>query len=283
MDEKKNHREITILKADGQRELFDRNKLYQSLKRSGAIAAVCEKVVKHIENELINEMSTSDIYRHAFSLLQQHQKPVAARYSLRRALVGFGPTGFPFEDYVAEIFRSLGYQAETGKILKGACVEHEVDVVAWKQDELLMSEVKFHNELGMKSDLKVALYVKARFDDLKNSSFFIDQKQRKLNEGILITNTKFSERAIEYGECIGLRMIGWNYPDKENLHDYIEKAHLHPLTCITVLNNQHKQELFSRGIVLARTLTDDKSILKSLGLKEHDIKLIEDEVANLKK
>ena len=42
----------------------------------------------------------------------------------------------------------------------GHCVEHEVDVMAWNENKLIIAEAKFHNAIGLKSDLKVALMLK---------------------------------------------------------------------------------------------------------------------------
>ena len=63
--------------------------------------------------------------------------------------------------------------------------------------------MKFHNELGMKSDLKVALYVKARVDDLKKHK--AERGERPIDEGWIITNTKFSKMAVQYANCNGMK------------------------------------------------------------------------------
>ena len=73
--------------------------------------------------------------------------------------------GFPFEKFVARLFNVWGYDTITDQTVMGSCVDHEVDVVAWKGNDLAMVEAKFHNEFGLKSDSKVVLYVKARYDD----------------------------------------------------------------------------------------------------------------------
>ena len=282
---------VHILKADGSRQAFHPEKLVYSLKRIGADEAVIEKVVTHIQGELVEGVTTSDIYHHAFSLLRQFQKPVAAKYSLRRALAGLGPTGFPFEKFIAEVFRAKGYTAVTDQTVHGACVPHEVDVVAYKDGasesavlagpDLIMCELKFHNQLGFKTDLKVALYVKARFDDLRSQTFEYGGKKRAFGEGWLVTNTKFTQTAIDYGKCAGLKMIGWNYPETENLEQWIEKSGLHPLTCISSLSDGHRQELFRRGIVLCKTLNEDPSILTSMGLSSSKIAEVKEELASV--
>jgi hypothetical protein len=210
-------RNVYITKSSGEREVFNPSKLEQSLLNSGATSDVARSVVEHISREIEDGMSTSMIYDHAFYLVGKKMKPVAARYSLRRALGDLGPSGFPFEKFMASVFKMYGYEAENNQFIKGHCAEHEVDLVAWNENKLLMAEAKFHNQIGLKSDLKVALYVKARFDDLRNIDFFYGKK-RRLDEGWLITNTKFTDRAISYASCAGLRLMGWNYPPENNLH-----------------------------------------------------------------
>ncbi len=260
---------VNILKANGKRELFDRAKLEGSLLRAGADNDLVAEITSHLEAELEDGMSTSQIYKHAFFLLDKKHKKVATRYVLRRAISELGPAGFAFEDFVASILREKGYKALTGQMVLGRCVEHEVDVVAWNENKLIMAEAKFHNEQGTKSDLKVALYVKARMDDLKENMFFYD-KERKVDEGWLITNTKFTETAIHYGQCNNLIMIGWNYPEKGNLQDMIEDGDLHPITCLTSLSHGQKADLLNRGIVLCKTIKQDLSVLNSLGIGEKE-------------
>lgn len=215
-------KQINVIKANGVHEAFDPIKLRASLLRAGADEEAIASVMSHVMSELKDGMTTRDIYNHAFAYLSEYKKPVAQRYSLRRALMDMGPTGFPFEDFVAEIFKGKGFETLARQTVLGGCVPHEVDVVAWNQQQLIMVEAKFHNELGTKSDLKVALYVKARIDDLKSNTFSYGGKDRQLTEGWLITNTKFSSTAIHYGVCQNLVMIGWNYPEKGNLQDMIE-------------------------------------------------------------
>jgi hypothetical protein len=215
---------IKILKADGTREPFNQDKLRISLLKSGATDEAIETVLKRVKEDLHEGMSTHDIYQHAYTVLHDWKKPVAKRYSLRRVVMNLGPTGFPFEKFVAKLFEKKGYETATDQMVMGKCVAHEVDVVAWKGDELIMCEAKFHNELGTKSDLKVALYVKARMDDLKQTTFKYGEKERKVTQGVLVTNTKFSSTAIQYGLCEGLNMIGWNYPETGNLEDIINET-----------------------------------------------------------
>src|SRR3990167_317293 len=147
---------IVIAKADGTSEEFKREKLIFSLHRSGADSATAEHIATDVERELRSGMTTGEIYAKAFAHLRKH----------KRAILDFGPSGFPFESYIAEIFRAEGFEAKVDQIIKGTCVEHEVDVVLSRGSEMTYVEAKFHNAAGFKTDLKTALYVKARIDDI---------------------------------------------------------------------------------------------------------------------
>lgn len=261
---------ITITKADGKKELFEEQKLVDSLKNAGGSEGIIDEILDHINKEMYDGMPTSEIYSRAFKLLRSHSAPIALKYSLRRALSELGPDGFPFEKYIAKIFQSWGYETLTDQSVPGVCVHHEVDVVAWNKEKLAMVEAKFHNELALKSDLKVVLYVKARFDDLKGNIFNYGGKIRHLNEGWLITNTKFTDQAIKYGECNNVKMLGWNYPAKGNLQDIIEELRLHPFTCLISLSNVHKKDLLKKSIVLCTDIYHNPKVLDEIGIKGGD-------------
>jgi len=268
---------IHIVKADGTREPFEASKLHGSLVSAGSKEVLAQEIVQHIENELKDGMSTSEIYKHAFFLLRKKQRRAAIKYSLRSAVMELGPSGFPFEKFVAEIFTSKGYQTKTGEIVMGQCVAHEVDVVAWNENKLIMVEAKFHNSANFKSDLKVALYVKARFDDLRDTKHTSYGKTRSLDEMWLVTNTKFSSTAIHYAECKGLKLVGWNYPEKGSLQDLIDDGGVHPVTCLTALSKHQKNSLIAQNIILCRQLIDNTEALKNFGFSDQKInKTLED-------
>ena len=271
---------IYIIKADGVRELFDREKLLRSLRKIGTEKETAEMIVFKIEADLTEGNTTREIYKKAFTLLKKHQRPVALRYSLKRAIAELGPSGFPFEKFVAEIFKAQGYQAVTDQIAMGTCVPHEVDVVAYNDQELIMTEAKFHTDFSTHSDLKVALYIKARFDDLQGSIFKYGGKERKLTKGMLITNTNFSSTAIQYGECAHLNMIGWNYPRDNNLHHLIERFNLVPVTVLTTLTQTEKKMFLANNIVLSKQL-GDFGLLKSYGFDDLKAQSVVREVYDL--
>ena len=255
---------ILIRKAGGDLEPFDPGKLIQSLQKAGAKEPDILKIVAEVEGKIREGMTTQDIYKYAFALLRKLARPVAARYSLKRAVMDLGPSGCPFEDFVAEIFRAKGYTAKTRQQVKGACVTHEVDLFAENKDRLIIGEAKFHNQLGTKSDLKVALYVGARIEDIRKKTAATGD--RRTVEGWLITNTKFTRSAVDYANCVNLNLISWSYPRYGNLHDLIQETQVHPLTALTSLTRLEKNTLMEKGVVLCRSIEDNRRQLELLGI-----------------
>lgn len=253
--------QIMIIKSNGKREAFEAEKLRASLIRSGATEQAVGEVMSHIVPELHNDMTTDEIYKHAFSILEKTDRPVARSYSLRRAIMELGPSGFPFEDFIAEILKAKGFRCETRQTMLGECVPHEIDVVAYTDKKLMIIEAKFHNELGTKSDLKVALYIKSRFDDLAPNVFNYGGVDRSITDSWLVTNTKFSSTAIHYGVCKKLTMIGWNYPAEGNLADMIEDEGLHPITCLVSLSAADKRTLLAGRVVLCSDIKKNPKVL----------------------
>ncbi len=269
-----------VAKADGQTEPFESGKLTASLLKAGADEAAARDIVHSIESELARHktgagaLTTHEIYAHAYQQLRSIRRPLAARYSLKRAVLEFGPSGFPFEAYIAELYRHDGYDVKIDQIVKGGCVEHEVDAVMVKDGITTFVEAKFHNSLAYKSDLKVALYVKARMEDLVAGGF-------TGSKGLLVTNTKFTDMAVQYAECQLLELLSWDYPQGRTLHERIEKARLYPVTALTSLARREKTALLEAKIVLCSQLLSKTETLAALGISGHKATAILEEAGAL--
>ncbi len=259
---------LTIIKADGEKEAWDPKKLARSLSVIGVDKAIAQDIRKHIERDLRDGMRTVDIYNHAFALLKRYHRPTAAKYSLKKAILQLGPSGFPFERYVAHILEREGYRTKVGVQIRGMCVTHEVDVLAEKDDERIVVEAKYHNSAALKTDVKIALYVHARSQDIlrRYESDDTAAPKERYNRSWLITNTSFTTQAIEYGTCVGLAMTGWNHPRGRTLQDLVEATQMHPITCLTTLSGPQKRVLLDRGKVLCREILTDLDTLKEIGL-----------------
>lgn len=276
-------KEIIIVKASGEKEPFSETKLRHSLERVRVTPAIIDNIVAQIKSELKDGTKTSDIYRRAFSLLRQYQSHTTARYGLKAAIMKLGPSGHPFEKFVGELLKSQGFSVEVSKIIPGFCVPHEIDVIGKKDNRCVMVECKFHNEPGIKSDVKIALYVRARFEDLQKQWQSHPNSAQKFDEAWLVTNTKLTSEAIQYAECVGMKALGWNYPPKNGLENLIERANLYPLTSLTTLNDTQKRMLLDKNLVLCREIIDNLNILSQIKISKEKISLIIQEVNELLK
>ena len=255
-----------IVKADGAREVFNPARLTSSLLRAGAGTYAAERITETVTDTVVQGMSSREVYARAFALLRKESRPVAARYTLRRALFELGPTGHPFEDFISHLFRTEGWQVETRKMIRGKCVTHEVDFYAShpEQNTFLAAELKYHNDPNYKSDLKTALYVKSRFDDI----FSCDPTVRAcpIDRGILITNTKFTSEAIAYAECSGVELLGWGYPVTDSLFVRMSRGKVYPITALTELTRAEKRLLVDAGVIAVDEILKDRKRLDVLHL-----------------
>ena len=156
-----------VIKASGEKVAFSPDKLMKSLQRSGAGEDAIRNILTEVKSHLYEGMPTKKIYKLAFGLLKKVSKPTAARYSLKKAIMELGPSGFPFEKYFSEILKHRGYRVRVGEIVQGHCVKHEVDVIAEINNHRFMIECKYHNLPGISCDVKIPLYIHSRFRDVE--------------------------------------------------------------------------------------------------------------------
>ena len=271
---------VLVTKADGTVEAFKIEKLRRSLRRAGATKHEVSSITKQIVDSITSGMSTQEIYRRAFALLRERELPAAARYSLRRAMFGLGPTGFPFEAFLARMFEVEGYTTRLNVSIQGKCALHEIDVGAHKADHSFVAEAKFHSRPGIKSDLQVAMYSYARLLDLKEQKI-CEHDVCGIGEFMLVTNTKFTSSAVSYGECVGLTMLSWNHPRTNNLHDRIQRAQIYPITVLQNLSGNQAKLLLEKEVILCRDLLAKPQALKYLHINKDKSDAILSEAVNL--
>lgn len=268
---------VLITKASGEVESFMEDKLILSLERSGADKEEIEKIVQEINHSLHEGISTKEIYRIAFNLLKKRSRTIAAKYHLKMAIMELGPSGYPFERFIGEILKHQGYIVKVGEIVKGKCVNHEIDVIAEKDHHHFMIECKYHNQPGTICNVKIPLYIQARFKDVESAWVRLPGHGAKFHQGWVVTNTKFSSDAVHYGNCAGLKMLGWDYPVKESLKELIDSLGLYPITCLTMLTKIEKQQLLKNNVVLCKEICDNKNHLNTIGVKPSRVKSILEE------
>ncbi|GAA4884452.1 hypothetical protein GCM10023311_03580 [Flaviramulus aquimarinus] len=259
---------IDIIKSSGKKVKFSLDKLKNSLKRIGADQKTVNQIINTVRDELYQGISTKEIYNRAFGLLKKKKSYLASKYKLKKAIYELGPTGYPFERFISSILQYSGFKTEVNKILHGQCVTHEIDIIAHKHNKTTIIECKFHNEKGLNCNVKIPLYINSRYNDVKTHWNANSKNKTTLTEGWVVTNTRFTEDAIQYGKCVNLYLLSWDYPKNDGLKDRIDRLGLYPVTVSTLLTNREKQFLLSRDIVLCRQLIGDVFYLDHLGILE---------------
>src|SRR3989344_2714035 len=102
-------KQIKIQKADGQEDIFSPEKVLRSMARANISDDIKRDALKHVESVIYPGITTREIYARLFDFLKTRNRPAAAKYSLKNAIMALGPSGFPFEQIIARLFSSQGY------------------------------------------------------------------------------------------------------------------------------------------------------------------------------
>jgi hypothetical protein len=260
---------MEIVKIDGTKEQFSLSKFCLSLRKAGAPRDVADSICRNVEKAINPNESTNSIFRKALKYLMREDLDLAARYSLRRGIEALGPAGFVFEQYFETILQSYGFITKRGTIVRGKCVSHEIDVMAQTGSKRFLVEAKYHNVTGLKTHVDVIMYAQARLLDIVEAE--PKEARKKYEYGMwVVTNTKFTDTAITYARCKGIRLTGWNYPRGESLEDVIIQKKLYPVTVLPSLPKVLLPELARRNIILAQDLLpyEAKDLIKSFGVSK---------------
>jgi hypothetical protein len=264
-----------IRKSSGHKQEFDDQKFLASLLFSGASEKVAKQVLADIKAKIKHNTSTRKISRMAFERLKHYSKSSAVNYSLKKAIYDLGPEGHLFEKFMSGILAAKGYEVRTGIILKGKCVSHEVDVIGERSDHVIYMECKFHNAPSRKNDVKTALYIYARSLDLR------ENPKNNFHEFWLASNTSYTQDAIRYADCVGMKLIGINGPHGNSIQELINRYKVHPITCLQKLKVYQKKKLMAHKVVFCRELMDQPSLLDMLDVSAEEKKSILYEVKRM--
>lgn len=259
---------VLVTKSTGEKVPFDVIRLRKSLERSRADETAINAVISTISEILYDGISTKEIYSKAFQLLKKKSRSSAARYKLKNAIMELGPAGFAFEKFIAALLNAEGYKTRTGQILEGKCVQHEVDVLAERGNVRCVIECKFHSNRGNFSNVKVPLYINSRFNDLVNAWSEADHAVQTNFEGWVVTNTRFTLDAEQYGKCAGLQLLSWDKPKGNSIRERIDRSGLHPVTSVTSLSRAEKQALLDMDVVLCSDLINAPRLLNKIGVSK---------------
>lgn len=265
---------VNIQKTTGEKEKFKEGKFMQSMQSAGVDHSLAQEVIRLVVHDKNNLTSTDALHSAAEkALVKKDALASAARYNLKRAIIDLGPSGYPFEQYVARIFNAYGYKTKTNQIVQGKCISHEIDIIAKRDNRHFMIECKHHHYAGAKTKAKVALYIYARFLDVLETWSKQEGTNHDQHVAWLVTNTRASADAIAYAECMGMKVLAWHYPKNKSLNVFIEDKGLYPITVLPRLNKKSKTVLLKNNIILVSDLLEfsPEQLIKLTHLKKEHL------------
>lgn len=243
-----------VIKTTGKKELFQPEKIELTCIRAGASKTLAKKIAKEVKKKVFDGITTGEILKLTTLLLEKEALYLAARYNLKQAVFMIGPSGYVFEEYLAEILKAYGYKAQVSQRISGACVDHEIDIVAEKGNSRYLIECKYHSQPGIVTGLKEALYTWARFEDI-NEGYKLGKCQ-KFDQVWLVTNFLFSSDAVQYARCKNVRLLGWAYPINQGLERLIEEKKLYPITILRGIDTYTRRRLTVAGLLMCKDLVE---------------------------
>lgn len=242
-----------VINSRGEQEVFSLQKVEKSARRVGASLKLAKEIAKEVERKIYNGIPTFEIFKEVKSLLNQAQPIFGLKFNLKQAMKDLGPDGFGFEKYVAALLRTAGYTVKLNQFISGRCLsQYEIDFTAEQNNIFKIGECKYHSQNGIPVDQEIALANHARFLDILQGKFALSKSQQGKNvSGLLVTNTRFSTRAIQYSECSGMELWGWKYPTNNGLEIFIDQNKLYPITILPSFQRQWAPAFNSRNIILS--------------------------------
>lgn len=211
---------IFVTKYDGSRQTYNQEKVLGSIFRSGVKKEDALKVLTQVEAKLYDGISTKELYQLVHEEIDRQGFHQHARfYRLREALAKMDP--LDFEKFIKKILEKEGYECQWNVMVQGFCIDHQLDVIAKKDNQLFFVEVKHHQNPHRDCGLGTVAELWARLDDIKDG-FEKGTSKYDFSGAWLINNTKFSQHAKKYAQCKGIKLTGWRYKGKESLERLVK-------------------------------------------------------------
>ena len=260
-----------VTKFDGRKQFFDKQKIVKTCLRMGANYQQANDVADRIEKGAYDGIRTKEIIKKVFIYLQKYKPEIKHQIDLRESIALMRPKP-DFEQFVSLLLAAYGYKIKTNQIIDGKCVDHEIDVVAEKGNEVILVEVKHHFQPHTFTGLPVFLEVQAKFEDFVEG-YKVGRNKINFNKVLVVGNTKISDHAKRYSTCKGIQNIGWRYPEKKGLEKMIEEKGLYPITFLKGLDVRIQAKLGDNGIILLKQLVEMNinELVKKTGIKKEKI------------
>jgi hypothetical protein len=272
---------VLVTKADGTRQLFDREKIIGTCLRMGVSRKVADEVAGRVEKRLYDGIPTSKILQMTFRLLRSYKPAVKHLLDLRRGL-SLMDSKPEFEVFVQVLLANSGFEVSPNEIVPGKCVEHEVDAIAKKGGVTYFVEAKHHVKYHTPTGLDESRIARAILEDVMEG-FQCGSCDLKIDRAMIVTNTRYSEHARRYGKCRNILQIGWNSPADLSLQSMIEENDLYPISCLRGLKRAAKTKLVNAGIVLMKQLLEEKpsTLARKTGIPKETLRQIREKAETI--
>jgi hypothetical protein len=245
---------IFVTKANGFKQLFDREKVIQTCLRMNLDREVSLQIGRKVEARLYEGITTKEILQIIFSLASKSKPAVKHIFDLKQG-ISLMESKPEFEVFVRVLLAHSGFQVTPNTILKGLCGEHEVDAVASKDGLTYFVEAKHHINYHSLTGLDESRIARAIIEDIKEG-YKPGSAEIKIDRAMIVTNTRYSDHALIYGNCRNILQIGWASPQGFGLEDIVEKHKLYPLSCLKGISREIRLRLVDAGIVLIKQLQE---------------------------
>lgn len=246
-----------MTKANGAKQLFDREKIVQTCLRMGLSREVALQVAEQVEHKLYEGITTQEILQLVFALMSKPKPAVKHVFDLKYGISLMEPKP-EFEMFVRVVLAQSGFQVTPNTVLRGLCGEHEVDAIATKDGLTHLVEAKHHVNYHALTGLDESRIARAIMEDVADA-YRSGATEIKIDRAMIVTNTKYSDHALVYGGCRGILQVGWASPEGFGLKDIVEKYKLYPLSCLRGLDKETRLRLVEAGIVLIKQLLEQDS------------------------
>jgi Holliday junction resolvase-like predicted endonuclease len=232
----------------------------------GASVQAASMVAEKVEKRVYDGIPSRQILRLIFTFMRRHKPNIKHVLDLRTGLSLMNPKP-EFEMFVRKVLAESGFEVEPNRILRGKCGEHEVDAIAKKNGVTFFVEAKHHFSYHALTGLDESRIAQAVLEDV-NDGFLLGTVNVKIDRAMIVTNTRYSEHAVEYGTCKNILQIGWSSPQAFGLKDVILKNKLYPISCLRGVPEETRMRLVNAGMVLVKQLlkVDATELARKTGL-----------------
>jgi hypothetical protein len=272
---------VVVTKADGTKQLFDKEKVIRTCLKMHVSEEEAREVANKVEMKLYEGIPTKKILEMIFFYLKNYRPQIKHQIDLRESISLMRPKP-DFENFVGIVLRGQGYEVEPPQLIRGRCVEHEIDGIAKKGTDTIYVEVKHHFQSHTYTGVAVFLETWATFVDLFDG-FELHKSPYKFNKALVVCNTKFSDHALQYSKCKGISHIGWNTPQDNSLEKMVWEEKLYPITLIKAMDKRSEEKLGDTGVILLRQLadTDVNDLIRKTRLNRQKLILLKEKARQI--